>query len=202
MMILAKPKLNKGRNCMHDDMISMHYKGWMKDGIDGEKLVFDTRATSGKPTIFNNGQHIAPKCWEIASLFMHNNDRMQIWCPSYLANGGNQVYSTVDEHFLIPEDTPLRFELELITCEQTVSEFNKLAKSQGAALIPEKKAKTDSIDWIMGSHLRHHGKTKVLKDKILRNEVDEMGNLKRTGGGALSKSLSKEKKILATVSDE
>lgn len=40
----------------------------------------------------------------------------------------------------------------------------------------------------------------MLKDKILRNEVDENGAVKRSGGGALSKSLAKEKKVLDPVS--
>ena len=53
---------------------------------------------------------------------------------------------------------------------------------------------------MIGSHLRHHGKTKMLKDKILRNEVDENGAVKRSGGGALSKSLAMEKKVLDPVS--
>jgi FKBP-type peptidyl-prolyl cis-trans isomerase len=78
MMILSKPSLNQGRTCKNDDLISMHFKGWMKVGIEQEKLVFDSKANGGKPTIFNNGQHIVPKCWEIASLFMHNGDIMEI----------------------------------------------------------------------------------------------------------------------------
>jgi len=109
---------------------------------------------------------------------LHQGEKIKVSCPAYLANGGAEQYSNVDDGFRIRPNTPLTYELEVMSCMSSNDheKFNKENESWGIvpAVHKLKKAGKDGIDRIAWSGL------KILKGT---NTHDAKGNLRREGGG-------------------
>jgi hypothetical protein len=54
---------------------------------------------------------------------MKAGTELNMLCPSYFAHGGAMIYSDLN-HYRIAPDTDLKFELEVLECEDTVSKIN------------------------------------------------------------------------------
>lgn len=97
---------------------------------------------------FQQGHYQVPKCWDLSVFLLHQNEKLRIKCPAYLAHGGAEVYSGLSS-FRIPANTPLIYEIEVLTCGpiKEVKKFNAEIKKEGAA--PVKAAPTKSIRQIL-----------------------------------------------------
>jgi len=88
------------------------------------------------------------------------------------------MYSNVEDGFRIRPNTPLTYELEIMSCKDSNhhAEFNKENEAYGLkpALHKLKKAGTKGVDKIAWSGLE------ILKGS---NTYDRKGNLRREGGG-------------------
>ena len=113
-----------GRQCEPFDLYSVHYKGWIADGLH-DKLVYDSRQVGqGLPKRFQQGHYEVSKCWDLSVHLMHAGEQMKIFCPSYFVNGGAKQYAHF-ESFQIPPETPVTFSLEVQACEPTLTSFNE-----------------------------------------------------------------------------
>ena len=76
-------------------------------------------------------------------------------CPSYYANGGNELYT----HFgsgTIPADSDLYYELEVMQCEQTINALNDKNQAAGNnAPMIEPQDEWDQKEKIIGSGKGH-----------------------------------------------
>ncbi len=91
----------KGPMLVHNQPCSAHYQGYTLDG-----KVFDSSYKRGQPLIFNVGAMIPG--WNEALKFMNVGTKAQLLIPSHLAYGKRGFPG------LIPPDTPLIFDLEVM----------------------------------------------------------------------------------------
>lgn len=68
-----------------------------------------------------------PKCWEITASYMHAGQELKVSCPSYLGYGGTPKYGHFDRD-LIPADSPLVFELDVLECQDSIEKINAVNK--------------------------------------------------------------------------
>ena len=117
---------------------------------------------------------------------MKAGTELNMLCPSYFAHGGAMIYSDLN-HYRIAPDTDLKFELEVLECEDTVSKINHRNKisGNGADMIGRDCTKTKS-----GKHKRIEGSA-VLDwrirehDSFKLHEYDSNGELKRGSNGII-----------------
>lgn len=84
---------------------------------------------------------------------MKAGTEIKMLCPSYFAHGGAMTYSHLN-HYRIAPDTDLKFELEVLECEETASKINHRNRDSGngADMIGRDCTKTKS-----GKHKRIEG---------------------------------------------
>jgi FKBP-type peptidyl-prolyl cis-trans isomerase len=58
---------------------------------------------------------------------MHAGQQLKVSCPSYLAYGGTPKYGHYNLD-LIPADSPLVFELDVLECQQGIDKINEVNK--------------------------------------------------------------------------
>jgi len=73
--------------------------------------------------------YLTHKCWDVSVCYMHAGQGMRMKCPSYYAYGGERRYGHFDN--IIPEDSTLTFELEVLECASSVKEINAKNKKAG-----------------------------------------------------------------------
>ncbi|MCB0547328.1 MAG: FKBP-type peptidyl-prolyl cis-trans isomerase [Phaeodactylibacter sp.] len=99
-------KEGEGEKLKWGDYISAHYKGYFLDG-----RVFDSSYRRDKPLQFYIGNMIAG--WNEGLLLIAPGGRIQLFVPSPLGYGDKGL-SDGKEGFLVPPDTPLVFEVEVL----------------------------------------------------------------------------------------
>lgn len=115
-----------GKKCLPQDWATIHWKTY---GKDGQKLEDSREYGTKQPTVFQIGMYTAVKCFDITASQMHAGQTLKIRCPSYLAYGGSSRYGHFDE--LIPGNSELIFELEVLECQPSVAKINAANKRSG-----------------------------------------------------------------------
>lgn len=86
---------------------------------------------------------------------MQAGESIEMQCPSYFANGGNEIYS----HFgsrTIPPNSDLYYELEVLECESSINSLNERNKEAGNnAPLVEWEDEWDRREKIVGSGEGH-----------------------------------------------
>ena len=121
----VKDKRKKGRKCQPLDWVAAHYKTWDTD--TNHKLEDSRKFKRKQPAVFQIGTYGSLKCWEITTAYMHAGQVLKVKCPAYLAYGGTAKYG----HFgldVIPKDSDLVFELEVLECADSIEKFNEINK--------------------------------------------------------------------------
>lgn len=73
--------------------------------------------------------YLTHKCWDVAVCYMHAGQSLKIKCPSYYAYGGERRYGHFDN--IIPPDSTLTFELDVLECGGSIDEINAMNKKAG-----------------------------------------------------------------------
>ena len=107
------------------------------------------------------GHYQVVKCWDMAAANMHAGEKIKMFCPSQLANGGAEVYGHFDS-FRIPANTDLTYEFEIMECEASVDKINKLVKKYG---VPKIKKKTCAMRKMTDKSLEKSSKAKIEETK-------------------------------------
>jgi len=89
-------------------LVAVHYTGWLEDGTK-----FDSTFDWGQPFIFPLGEQVVIPGWDEAVSTMTVGDKRQLVIPPELAFGEEGIDG------LIPPDTTLIFEVELIDILQS-----------------------------------------------------------------------------------
>jgi hypothetical protein len=152
--------------------------------------VLDSKvANGGKPLTFQQGQYNIFKCWDLSVMFLQATERISMYCPSYLANGGATTYSQLGST-PIPANTPMYFDIQVVECQ---------AKLEDMLSIGRKFFKPVS-DSIIGSGLQNFTGS---------GAYDKSGNLRRNGGGpppqyehAVSDENAKTDKAIGDIQNE
>lgn len=97
----------------------------------------------------------------MAAANMHAGEKIKMFCPSQLANGGAEVYGHFDS-FRIPANTDLTYEFEIMECEASVDKINKLVKKYG---VPKIKKKTCAMRKMTDKSLEKSSKAKIEETK-------------------------------------
>lgn len=110
--------------------------------------------------------YTVPKCWEITAANMQAGQRVKTYCPAYLSYGGTPKYG----HFgndLIPADSPLVFELDILECENTIDKINAANKKAGnkAPVIYKRGEKRPKVEPAVPKSEIKQIKNKVFKMK-------------------------------------
>lgn len=87
------------------DKVKVHYRGTLPSGVE-----FDSSYTEGKPAVFPLNKVI--RCWTQALQHMQVGGKATLSCPAELA------YGTKGAGDVIPPNTPLTFEVELLGIEK------------------------------------------------------------------------------------
>ena len=86
---------------------------------------------------------------------MQAGETIDMYCPSYFANGGNELYT----HFgsgTIPANSDLFYELEVLECEQSINSLNEKNYAAGNhAPLTEPQDDFDKKEPIIGSGKGH-----------------------------------------------
>lgn len=104
-----------GRHCLPGDFLTIHYKGFMKEGSKMMKVLDSRKVNGGKPMTFQQGSFHVVKCWELAVVALHAGEQARVACPAYLSNGGAEAYSHMGSK-KIPSNTPLTYDIEVLEC--------------------------------------------------------------------------------------
>jgi peptidylprolyl isomerase len=100
-----------GPAAQRDDLIEVHYTGWLRDGTQ-----FDTSRDSSRPFRFFLGQRKVIAGWDKGLLGMKMGGRRELLIPAKLAYGEQGSPPT------IPPNAELKFEVELLAVYRVVSE--------------------------------------------------------------------------------
>ena len=73
--------------------------------------------------------YLSHKCWDVSICYMHAGQSLRIKCPSYYAYGGERRYGHFDN--IIPEDSTLTFELDVLECDASVKGINAKNRKAG-----------------------------------------------------------------------
>ena len=102
------------------DWVTVHWRSYLGSSDRGELMEDSRHYKQGHPLVFQLGHFQSVKCWELAIVNMQAGESIDMQCPSYFANGGNELYT----HFgsgTIPSNSDLYYELEVLECENTIS---------------------------------------------------------------------------------
>ncbi|QNH61752.1 FKBP-type peptidyl-prolyl cis-trans isomerase [Hymenobacter sediminicola] len=89
---------------------AVYYRGFLPNG-----KLFDQTLFPNKPLRVRAGRGDVIKGWDELLLLLPVGSRVQAWIPARLAYGAKGVRSPADEdRYLIPPDTDLRFEMEIM----------------------------------------------------------------------------------------
>lgn len=100
----------KGQPLEWGDYVSAHYKGYLLDG-----QAFDSSYRKGRPIKFYIGNMIDG--WNEGLQLIREGGRIQLFVPSQLGYKERGVPDGKDG-YLIPPDTPLVFEVEVLSLEE------------------------------------------------------------------------------------
>ena len=91
--------------------VAVRYTGFLPDGH-----LFDATVATGGPLRFRVGRGEVIPGWDELLLLVPAGSRVRAWVPAALAYGPKGVRDPDDEsHYLIPPDTELVFELEVLS---------------------------------------------------------------------------------------
>ncbi|HEX8329543.1 MAG TPA: FKBP-type peptidyl-prolyl cis-trans isomerase [Hymenobacter sp.] len=91
--------------------VAVHYTGFLPDGH-----VFDASVASGAPLRFRVGRGEVIPGWDELLPLLPAGSRVRAWVPASLAYGAAGLRNPDDEtQFLIPPDTELMFELQILS---------------------------------------------------------------------------------------
>ncbi|WP_216690284.1 FKBP-type peptidyl-prolyl cis-trans isomerase [Hymenobacter siberiensis] len=91
--------------------VAVRYTGFLPDGH-----IFDATAASGGPVRFRVGRKEVIAGWDKLLPLLPVGSRVRAWIPAALAYGAAGVRDPDDEsHYLIPPDTDLVFELQVMS---------------------------------------------------------------------------------------
>jgi FKBP-type peptidyl-prolyl cis-trans isomerase len=91
--------------------VAVHYTGFLPDGH-----VFDASVASGAPLRFRVGRGEVIPGWDELLPLLPAGSRVRAWVPAALAYGAAGVRNPDDEsRFLIPPNTELMFELQIVS---------------------------------------------------------------------------------------
>ena len=91
--------------------VAVRYTGFLPDGH-----VFDATVAWGAPLRFRVGRHEVIAGWDDLLPLVTVGSRVRAWIPAALAYGAKGVrHPDDDSRYLIPPDTELVFELELLS---------------------------------------------------------------------------------------
>lgn len=114
----------------------------------------------------------------MAAVNMHAGEKIKMFCPSYYANGGAEVYGHFDS-FLIPKNTDLTYEFEILECESSTDKINALVKKWGVGKL---KKKTCAMRKMTDKSLDKDSKTKIEETKknieVLKKVKQEVKKMK------------------------
>lgn len=92
------------------DKVSVNYTGFLPSG-----KLFDSSASDGRPLRCRVGRGEVIKGWDEVLLLLPAGSRARVWIPAALAYGAKGVRDPDDDtRFLIPPNTDLVFELEMV----------------------------------------------------------------------------------------
>ena len=118
-----------GRKCLPFDYFTVHYRAFIDNNntvLEYMDKVLDSRKKkNGRPLVFHGGQYEVVKCWDMAVPLMHAGEAITLECPAHFALGGQEKYSDFDPSIVIPSNTDLRYELEILECEANPTRFNQ-----------------------------------------------------------------------------
>ena len=123
--------------CKPHDFTRAH---WTAKLSESGELVEDTREKFGNenPRQFKIGDYQATRCLDLVLPQMRVGDKLQVLCPAKFAYGGQHVFT----HFgssMIPENSDLTYEIELISCMK--KDWNKIEKKMVKKEIEKKEEK-------------------------------------------------------------
>lgn len=91
--------------------VAVRYTGFLPDGH-----IFDATAASGSPVRFRVGRGEVIAGWDELLLLVPVGSRVRAWIPASLAYGSKGVRDPDDDtRFLIPPNTELLFEIEVVS---------------------------------------------------------------------------------------
>lgn len=96
----------KGTAAKDGDKLTVHYTGWL---LDGKK--FDSSKDSGSPFSFTLGGHQVIQGWDQGMVGMKVGGKRELLIPS------NMAYGERGAGGVIPPNSPLKFEVELLKIE-------------------------------------------------------------------------------------
>ena len=89
---------------------AVYYQGYLPDGH-----LFDSTLAPGRPLRVRVGRGEVIPGWDELLLLLPTGTRVRAWIPANLAYGANGVRSSDDDsRYLIPPNTDLRFDLEIL----------------------------------------------------------------------------------------
>ena len=99
-----------GQPAQPGDRLTMRYTGYLPNG-----RIFDTSVADGAPLRFRAGRGEVIRGWDELALLLPAGTRAHVWISADLAYGHKGSRDPDDEsRYLIPPDTDLEFELEVI----------------------------------------------------------------------------------------
>lgn len=106
--VLLRP--GSGPQTMPGGRAAVYYQGFLPDG-----QLFDQTLYPRKPLRVRAGRGEVIKGWDELLLLLPVGSRVRAWIPAPLAYGPKGVRSpTDDDQYLIPPDTALRFDMEIV----------------------------------------------------------------------------------------
>jgi len=99
-----------GRQCNPFDFFTVQFRTYIREGTKLRKIMDSRVSNEGKPTSFQQGQYHVFKCWDLTLAYLRAGEKVRIYCPSYLANGGAQAVSQLGRTIVYP-NTPLIFNI-------------------------------------------------------------------------------------------
>jgi len=92
------------------DRLTMRYTGYLPNG-----RIFDASVADGAPIRFRAGRGEVIRGWDELALLLPAGTRAHAWIPASLAYGHKGTRDPDDDNsFLIPPDTDLEFDLEVV----------------------------------------------------------------------------------------
>lgn len=90
--------------------VAVYYQGFLPDG-----RVFDSTLAPAKPLRLRVGRGEVIRGWDELLGLLPPGTRVRAWIPAHLAYGSQGVRNPEDDtRYLIPPDTDLRFDIELL----------------------------------------------------------------------------------------
>lgn len=99
-----------GPQAQPGDRVTINYTGFLPNG-----RIFESSASAGGPVRFRVGRNEVIPGWDELARLLPAGTRARAWLPARLAYGPRGSRDPDDDtHYLIPPDTDLEFEVEIV----------------------------------------------------------------------------------------